>query len=161
MKPILLLLSAITAFTLSGYAQKTYPADAVVARFGALENKNVATIADTITAPFPAKADKARAIFYWIANQIALAVERGLLAEETQQAELRIEAEQLRSPLLSSVSHDLRTPLPSITGPPSTWGPAGATPDGARRKDRAGASPREPDALTHPGTTRLDITLAP
>lgn len=38
------------------------------------------------------------------------------LAEEAHAAELRAEAEQLRSALLSSVSHDLRTPLAIVTG---------------------------------------------
>ena len=50
------------------------------------------------------------------ANQIAMAVDRTLLAHEAQQALLRAEAEALRSTLLSSVSHDLRTPLAVITG---------------------------------------------
>ena len=50
------------------------------------------------------------------ANQIALAVERGLLAEEAQSALVGIESERLRNTLLSSVSHDLRTPLAAITG---------------------------------------------
>ena len=45
------------------------------------------------------------------ASQTAVVVERALLAEEAQQARLRIEAERLRNLLLSSVSHDLRTPL--------------------------------------------------
>jgi two-component system sensor histidine kinase KdpD len=50
------------------------------------------------------------------ANQIAMAIERTLLAEEAQQAFLKAETEALRSTLLSSVSHDLRTPLAAITG---------------------------------------------
>ena len=50
------------------------------------------------------------------ANQIAMAVDRALLAEEAGKALLRAEAETLRSTLLSSVSHDLRTPLAAITG---------------------------------------------
>jgi two-component system sensor histidine kinase KdpD len=50
------------------------------------------------------------------ANQIAMAIERALLAEETQRALLKAETEALRSTLLSSVSHDLRTPLAAITG---------------------------------------------
>jgi two-component system, OmpR family, sensor histidine kinase KdpD len=50
------------------------------------------------------------------ANQTALAMERTLLAEESRVAQVRIEKEQLRSSLLSSVSHDLRTPLAAITG---------------------------------------------
>ena len=50
------------------------------------------------------------------ANQIAVAVDRAFLAEEAQKALLRAEAEALRSTLLSSVSHDIRTPLAAITG---------------------------------------------
>jgi len=50
------------------------------------------------------------------ASQAALAFERAQLAEEAQQAHVKAETEQLRSSLLSSVSHDLRTPLASITG---------------------------------------------
>jgi two-component system sensor histidine kinase KdpD len=49
-------------------------------------------------------------------NQTALAVERANLAEEAQRAQVRAETEQLRNSLLASVSHDLRTPLASITG---------------------------------------------
>jgi two-component system sensor histidine kinase KdpD len=54
------------------------------------------------------------------ANQAAMALERALLAEETQQAVLKAETETLRSTLLSSVSHDLRTPLAAVTGAAST-----------------------------------------
>jgi two-component system, OmpR family, sensor histidine kinase KdpD len=54
------------------------------------------------------------------AAQTALALERARLAEETQAAQVRIETERLRNSLLSSVSHDLRTPLAAITGAVST-----------------------------------------
>jgi two-component system sensor histidine kinase KdpD len=50
------------------------------------------------------------------ANQIAMALERATLSKTAQEAELLAEREQIRSTLLSSVSHDLRTPLASITG---------------------------------------------
>jgi two-component system sensor histidine kinase KdpD len=50
------------------------------------------------------------------AAQTALAVERALLADEAHRAGLRVESERLRNTLLSSVSHDLRTPLATITG---------------------------------------------
>lgn len=50
------------------------------------------------------------------ANQIALAIERALLAGEAQQALLKAETEALRNTLLSSVSHDIRTPLAAIKG---------------------------------------------
>jgi two-component system sensor histidine kinase KdpD len=54
------------------------------------------------------------------ANQTALAIDRALLAEEAREAEVRIESERLRNSLLSSVSHDLRTPLATITGAVTT-----------------------------------------
>jgi two-component system sensor histidine kinase KdpD len=50
------------------------------------------------------------------ANQTALAVERARVADEAQAAEVSAQGERLRSSLLSSVSHDLRTPLATITG---------------------------------------------
>jgi two-component system sensor histidine kinase KdpD len=54
------------------------------------------------------------------ANQTAMAIERALLSEETQAALLKAETETLRNLLLSSVSHDLRTPLAAITGAATT-----------------------------------------
>jgi two-component system sensor histidine kinase KdpD len=51
-----------------------------------------------------------------IATQAGSALERVALGESHQAARLEAERERLRSALLSSVSHDLRTPLASITG---------------------------------------------
>ncbi len=69
------------------------------------------------------------------ASQTALAIERAVLAEEAQAAQVRIEAERLRSSLLSSVSHDLRTPLTSITGAASTLLESESALTGASRRD--------------------------
>jgi two-component system sensor histidine kinase KdpD len=49
-------------------------------------------------------------------NQAALAIERAALAEQAQHAELLQATEKLQTALLNSISHDLRTPLVSITG---------------------------------------------
>jgi two-component system sensor histidine kinase KdpD len=54
------------------------------------------------------------------ANQTALAIERAQLAKEAQEAQVRAEAERMRNALLSSVSHDLRTPLATIMGAASS-----------------------------------------
>ena len=51
-----------------------------------------------------------------LGNQIALALERARLADEAQQAHVSVETERMRNAILSSVSHDLRTPLATITG---------------------------------------------
>jgi two-component system sensor histidine kinase KdpD len=50
------------------------------------------------------------------ASMIALSLERDQSLLEAQETEVRIQAEQLRNSLLSSVSHDLRTPLAAIAG---------------------------------------------
>jgi two-component system sensor histidine kinase KdpD len=50
------------------------------------------------------------------ANLAAQAIERVKLAEEARQIKLLQAAEKLQNALLNSISHDLRTPLVSITG---------------------------------------------
>ncbi|HSW12788.1 MAG TPA: DUF4118 domain-containing protein, partial [Solimonas sp.] len=51
-----------------------------------------------------------------IADLAAITVERIRLAKQIDQARMLSETEQLRSALLTSISHDLRTPLASIMG---------------------------------------------
>ena len=55
-----------------------------------------------------------------LVNQVALAIERTRLSDEAQQAHVRVETERMRNAILSSVSHDLRTPLATITGAASS-----------------------------------------
>ncbi len=54
------------------------------------------------------------------ASQLALALERDQLAITAAEARIEAEAEQVRSSLLSSVSHDLKTPLAAIAGASSS-----------------------------------------
>jgi two-component system sensor histidine kinase KdpD len=51
-----------------------------------------------------------------VGNQAAVAIERVALAADIDEARLGAERERLRSSMLTSVSHDLRTPLASIIG---------------------------------------------
>jgi hypothetical protein len=64
-----LLLNSTKAQTTEGPYQNV---DEFVVSLGALTDKNVSTIADTLTRKLSNKQLKARAIFYWIANNIAL-----------------------------------------------------------------------------------------
>ena len=51
-----------------------------------------------------------------LADQAALAIERVHLARDLHLARLQAETDRLRNALLTSISHDLRTPLASIVG---------------------------------------------
>jgi hypothetical protein len=55
-----------------------------------------------------------------LADQAAVAIERTNLVSDIENARLATETERLRSALLSSLSHDLRTPLASILGAASS-----------------------------------------
>ncbi|EKY30375.1 putative histidine kinase KdpD [Brevundimonas diminuta 470-4] len=55
-------------------------------------------------------------LFDSLADQAALAIERIQLVADVDNARLAAEADKLRSALLTSLSHDLKTPLASILG---------------------------------------------
>lgn len=50
------------------------------------------------------------------ANALGVALERAILAKQSNEARIATETERLRNTLLQSISHDLRTPLTSIIG---------------------------------------------
>lgn len=59
--------------------------------------------------------DDDRDVVRTFAGQIALALERVRLARQARSAQIQAEDSRLRAALFSSVTHDLRTPLASIT----------------------------------------------
>ncbi|MEZ4590621.1 MAG: sensor histidine kinase KdpD [Chloroflexota bacterium] len=61
-------------------------------------------------------ASEQRHLLNSISSQAALALEKAKLAEQARQTRLLEETEKLQTTLLNSISHDLRTPLASITG---------------------------------------------
>lgn len=65
------------------------------------------------TAPLP---PEKFALLEAYGNQTAVALERVILGRKSQQAKLLEEADKLHRAVLNSISHDLRTPLVSITG---------------------------------------------
>jgi len=92
------------------------------------------------------------------ANQTALAIERARLADEAQEAQVRIEAERLRSSLLSSVSHDLRTPLATITGAVSTILESGSRLDADTRIELLESIREEAERLNRLVQNLLEMT---
>jgi two-component system sensor histidine kinase KdpD len=66
--------------------------------------------------PGPILSPDQRRLLDALSDQAALAVERVHLVQDIDRAKLSAETERLRSALLTSISHDLRTPLASILG---------------------------------------------
>ncbi len=67
-------------------------------------------------------------------NQIAVALERAQLARHAERVRVDVETERMRNALLSSVSHDLRTPLTVITGAATSLRDDATLPAPARRE---------------------------
>jgi two-component system sensor histidine kinase KdpD len=92
-----------------------------------------------------------------LVSQIALAIERTRLSEEAQKAHVQAEAERMRNAILSSVSHDLRTPLATITGAASGLVEEQERLDPSARLELARSIYREADRLDRLLKNLLDM----
>ncbi len=93
-----------------------------------------------------------------LADQAALAIERVNLAEDVEKARLVAETEHLRSALLTSISHDLRTPLASILGSATSLRDYGAALDEATRGELLSTIQEEAERLNRFIANLLDMT---
>ena len=93
-----------------------------------------------------------------VGSQAAVAIERVTLTEDIDQARLGAERERLRSAMLTSVSHDLRTPLASIIGALSTLGSGAGRYDEATRKELVETALGESKRLDRFVGNLLDMT---
>jgi two-component system sensor histidine kinase KdpD len=91
-------------------------------------------------------------------NQTALALERCRLADEAHAARVAVETERLRASLLTSVSHDLRTPLTAITGAATTLLSAGERLDQRTRTELLETVRDEADRLNRLVQNLLEMT---
>jgi two-component system sensor histidine kinase KdpD len=89
--------------------------------------------------------------------QAAIAIERIRLGQERDEARLTAETEQLRSAILSSLSHDLRTPLTSITGGITALRQYNALYDAASRDELAATIQDEAERLDRFVANLLDM----
>ena len=92
------------------------------------------------------------------ANQIGLAIERASLAEQARQAEVLEITEKLQTALLNSISHDLRTPLVSITGALSSLADEQILLDESARRSLIETASEEADRLNRLVGNLLDMT---
>jgi two-component system, OmpR family, sensor histidine kinase KdpD len=70
--------------------------------------------------PGPLLTPDQRRLLDALIDQSALAIERVHLVEDVERAKRTIETDRLRSALLTSISHDLKTPLASVLGAAGT-----------------------------------------
>jgi two-component system sensor histidine kinase KdpD len=88
----------------------------------------------------------------------ALAIERVGLAQDVGRARLEAETERLRSALLTSISHDLRTPLASILGAATSLKNYRKELDEAAREELVGTIQEESERLNRFIANLLDMT---
>jgi two-component system sensor histidine kinase KdpD len=92
------------------------------------------------------------------ASQAALAIERALLADQAGRAELLEAAERLQTALLNSISHDLRTPLVTITGTLTSLAEDGGRMDEGTLRSLVDNARAEADRLNRLVGNLLDMT---
>jgi two-component system sensor histidine kinase KdpD len=142
----------------AGHGTDTLPAAAI--RFLPLKTQRgvVGVLGVRPANPSSYLSPEQRRLLEAIASQAALAIERVQLAEQAQQAQLLQAAEKLQGALLNSISHDLRTPLVSITGALTTLEADGEGLDAATRRNLVVVAREEADRLNRLVGNLLDMS---
>lgn len=81
----------------------------------AVQDRELGRIVAVPNGTHPVLTTEERGVIQTLATQIALAIDGVRLGSEAEEARLEAETNRLRAALFSSVTHDLRTPLASIT----------------------------------------------
>src|SRR6476660_3484169 len=93
-----------------------------------------------------------------LVDQGALAIERVLLVEDMDRVKRTVESDRLRGALLTSISHDLKTPLASVLGAASTLRDLGAGLDEAQKNELLATMIDESERLNRFIANLLDMT---
>src|SRR6185295_17805288 len=93
-----------------------------------------------------------------LVDQGALAIERVLLVEDMDRVKRTVESDRLRGALLTSISHDLKTPLASVLGAASTLRDLGAALDDAQKNELLATMIEESERLNRFIANLLDMT---
>ncbi|MBN9137666.1 MAG: DUF4118 domain-containing protein, partial [Phyllobacterium sp.] len=93
-----------------------------------------------------------------LADQAAVGIERTQLAADVDKAKLAAEADRLRSALLTSISHDLKTPLAAIMGAAGTLKEFAPVLAAAERSDLLSTVIDESERLNRFIANLLDMT---
>ena len=119
--------------------------------------------AQGVMALAPAKADppltlEQHNLLDALCQQVGLALERTATQKAIRASELEVEMERMRNSLLSAVSHDLRTPLASITGASTTLLDQSDRLDPATQRDLLTSIYEEAERLGRLVNNLLDMT---
>src|SRR6478609_1537591 len=93
-----------------------------------------------------------------LVDQGALAIERVLLVEDVDRVKRSVESERLRSALLTSISHDLKTPLASVLGAASTMRDLASALSDTEKRDLLATVIDESERLNRFIANLLDMT---
>jgi two-component system sensor histidine kinase KdpD len=93
-----------------------------------------------------------------LVDQGALAIERVLLVEDMDRVKRTVESDRLRAALLTSISHDLKTPLASVLGAASTLRDLSPKLSDAERSDLLSTVIDESERLNRFIANLLDMT---
>jgi two-component system sensor histidine kinase KdpD len=108
--------------------------------------------------PGPLLSPDQRRLLDSLADQAALAIERVNLVQDIDRARIAAETERLRSALLTSISHDLRTPLASILGSVSSLRLYRHTLNDKAQDELTATIQEEAERLNHFIANLLDMT---
>jgi two-component system, OmpR family, sensor histidine kinase KdpD len=108
--------------------------------------------------PGPLLTPDERRLLDALADQAAVAIERISLAKGLDEARVLAETERLRAALLTSISHDLRTPLASIIGAVSSLRSYPEKYDAADREELLATLQDEAERLNRFVSNLLDMT---
>jgi two-component system, OmpR family, sensor histidine kinase KdpD len=100
----------------------------------------------------------ARRLLDALVDQGALAIERVLLVEDMDRVKRTVESDRLRSALLTSISHDLKTPLASVLGAASTMRDLGSGLSESEKRDLLATVIDESERLNRFIANLLDMT---
>jgi two-component system sensor histidine kinase KdpD len=93
-----------------------------------------------------------------LVDQGGLAIERVLLVEDMDRVKRTVESERLRSALLTSISHDLKTPLASVLGAASTMRDLASNLSDTEKRDLLATVIDESERLNRFIANLLDMT---
>jgi two-component system sensor histidine kinase KdpD len=108
--------------------------------------------------PGPMLTPDERRLLDALIDQAALAIERVYLVEDMDRVKRTVETERLRSALLTSISHDLKTPLAAVLGAASAMRDVGVRLSDAQKEELLATIVDESERLNRFIANLLDMT---